>query len=1281
MCLFLRAKTRPHVKKADVITQVKRRSRLWKAFMVAAVAVVFATTYMLILPAITLENKTICGMEEHTHTEECYQEVATLSCTVEDADHQHTADCYTVTQELICQQEEHTHNSGCYADEAEEGQPLLASLFSAASNDTAIDFTDMITKVSMEVNNQTLNANSSGKYEIDDWTGIKFYIRYVLPGNKLSASQTKISYQLPFQIKAQETGNVYDNGTQAGTYVITQSGLITITFNNDYVTKNVNGSQLTGDIAFTSQGSLVRDGADEKTVKFNSSISYVFTKPVTEPGEVETSDLSASEKVLSTDGYKGTIALTLSSNAGTNNSAITVTNNLDKLKINGQISIKKPDGSTYTASSFPLTLDALSAGQSYVITYNTEFTGTVEQNQAVYASTNVTAKWTGVTGEKNVSAGSRYTYGGVFLKASGSAGNTSVTWTIDVNSDKLDIAGATLNDSYLGKVLKSSLRVKRDWNTIDETSGDYAVQTNASGYVSGILFNSSANGHYYQISYDMPVSLTLAKATYENAVTLVNNGLTYQATPTATYQGFNPVENTYKQSSLNSDGSRTVNWNATLNGGGVDDNGNSITAAGYEFSIDLDGTNHVFTKANLTALSNTLGSDGTIYAVDDSGNSVPLSSVSQTGRFKKLLVRMNKALAAGETLPVSYQTTVTEQPTTSTETYTSKLALSGYEGIGVGANYTYQNPISDDNNDNPDEVSKEDLEKNGNKLTWKNSINIPSDVDEDVIITDEFPDGTDLTQLTFLDTDLDLDKGKTTINYNGTDYEVETEKKDGKVTITIPKNLVAQIRGQNKNLITVVSLDEDSIPTEATDYENKVSLAKKATPDLVLGSLVNVTSVGGSSFDKASLQKSGTQVDEYVTYRVLVNPSNYVSDGDTKYFVRDTLKFDTWWLWKDFELVPSSVKVYKEDGKTPLSSYLYSYTTSEEVTNGTKEHGEVKKYMDFTIDYGGNVILEYTYKLVATQYGSNSAEITNAVAIGKTTPDQETTEWKGQIYAQKSSATVTATGATIYKIDETNANVKLDGAKFDLYKYNGSSYVKDGSYTTADGGKISLPDLSNDTAYYLEETAAPSGYSLPDNPKTYFYINNGGTKVKPDDFNGQELLSGGNLYIANQKAPSAQVLIQKVWIDKDGTDVSADKNGSIAVSLYKSTQNDLDVNGDIASQATKVEGDFTVSGDAKQWILLIDQLPLTENGQTLYYYVQETGVNGYEATYAATQQYTDTLGYTKVTITNTETAKEYVLPHTGGSGLFGYLAAGMLLMGGSALLMLRKLRKRKEGFV
>lgn len=75
----------------------KARLKKWKRITLAlSCVVVFCVVYALTLPAITLEGKTICGMEEHTHTEECYQDDK-LICDKEE--HQHTEDCYKKEEE------------------------------------------------------------------------------------------------------------------------------------------------------------------------------------------------------------------------------------------------------------------------------------------------------------------------------------------------------------------------------------------------------------------------------------------------------------------------------------------------------------------------------------------------------------------------------------------------------------------------------------------------------------------------------------------------------------------------------------------------------------------------------------------------------------------------------------------------------------------------------------------------------------------------------------------------------------------------------------------------------------------------------------------------------------------------------------------------------------------------------------------------------------------------------------------------------------------------------
>ena len=106
---------------AEPYASAHRRKRRWYQVMTClAAAVVFCTTYALILPAITLEKQ--CEIPEHTHTEACYTSVqGDLICTQStEPQHTHTEECYQETQALVCGMEEstgHTHGAECY-DEA-----------------------------------------------------------------------------------------------------------------------------------------------------------------------------------------------------------------------------------------------------------------------------------------------------------------------------------------------------------------------------------------------------------------------------------------------------------------------------------------------------------------------------------------------------------------------------------------------------------------------------------------------------------------------------------------------------------------------------------------------------------------------------------------------------------------------------------------------------------------------------------------------------------------------------------------------------------------------------------------------------------------------------------------------------------------------------------------------------------------------------------------------------------------------------------------------------------
>lgn len=77
----------------------KRRKRLgrWRYFVTLLSAlIVFCTVYALILPAITMERETVCGIAAHEHTEDCFDSGGELICTL--PEHSHDTDCYAAAK-------------------------------------------------------------------------------------------------------------------------------------------------------------------------------------------------------------------------------------------------------------------------------------------------------------------------------------------------------------------------------------------------------------------------------------------------------------------------------------------------------------------------------------------------------------------------------------------------------------------------------------------------------------------------------------------------------------------------------------------------------------------------------------------------------------------------------------------------------------------------------------------------------------------------------------------------------------------------------------------------------------------------------------------------------------------------------------------------------------------------------------------------------------------------------------------------------------------------------
>ena len=104
-------------KAAELSDNHKRQGRRKKLRSALAMAVALATLYALLLPAFTMAKTPYCGMEEHVHSDACYE----LTCGLEEGEgHHHGEACFEKQRVLVCGMEEkegHAHTDGCYVKE------------------------------------------------------------------------------------------------------------------------------------------------------------------------------------------------------------------------------------------------------------------------------------------------------------------------------------------------------------------------------------------------------------------------------------------------------------------------------------------------------------------------------------------------------------------------------------------------------------------------------------------------------------------------------------------------------------------------------------------------------------------------------------------------------------------------------------------------------------------------------------------------------------------------------------------------------------------------------------------------------------------------------------------------------------------------------------------------------------------------------------------------------------------------------------------------------------
>lgn len=308
----------------------KARLKKWKRITLAlSCVVVFCVVYALTLPAITLEGKTICGMEEHTHTEECYQDDK-LICDKDE--HQHTEDCYEKEEEQEPVEEENTQPD---TTESSDEVETVAEPEESKKDESNEEEQQESTQVTSEGFDLTSDANKissidwyyikdghetkidvAGNTEIPGDASIKISVSY--QGIQIDYLKTNYNRTLLFDLpgilrNAVAQGSVMSGSTKVGDVTV-DNRKVKVQFNEDYLNGliSVGKTTIDGDFYVTGEANLSNVPDEGKKTINIAGKDYILNfgeNPIAHYGKVDVK--KSCEKIDSKSDYiKYTITVT-----------------------------------------------------------------------------------------------------------------------------------------------------------------------------------------------------------------------------------------------------------------------------------------------------------------------------------------------------------------------------------------------------------------------------------------------------------------------------------------------------------------------------------------------------------------------------------------------------------------------------------------------------------------------------------------------------------------------------------------------------------------------------------------------------------------------------------------------------------------------------------------------------------------------------------------------------------------------------------------------------------
>ncbi len=515
---------------------------------------------------------------------------------------------------------------------------------------------------------------------------------------------------------------------------------------------------------------------------------------------------------------------------------------------------------------------------------------------------------------------------------------------------------------------------------------------------------------------------------------------------------------------------------------------------------------------------------------------------------------------------------------------------------------------------------------------------------------------------------------------SGNQWQLGYNSTDHTVSITVSK----LVSGKEYKIEYLYSVAFDTDPgwddllTAERKYENTASWGpsgnkKTATTTTTVTRKVEPLTKTGEQ------QNSNGEWSNCITYTVIINPEGVIlGDGETL-DLKDVMTVDTD---SGASFYGSNVKLYYYDHGKSVSEM--KPVPPSQYTNLKPEGNE---WLHMTVPDHTALLLQYDCIIANNR---NEPMLSNTVSLNTYKKEQEL-----HFQTNDSSVTVSSGQLVIKKVDGTTLN-PLQGAAFTLTPYGPSTKqfneAASLSGTTNASGELVFHITDNavlpHVLYRLQETSAPAGYIKDSTPRYVFFYEKGETPetVYRECFATDPVLEDGTTLPAENvtfgtttgattltvKNTYNRLTVTKTWLNASNNQ-TADEDDipreNIRVQLYRHK----------AGRTPEAYGEPVVLSKTNNWSHTWEgkDIPAKdENDEDWYYSVQEVDTGLWKTTYSANNE--DGIQTGSIYITNT-IYSSYVLPSTGGMGTVPFAAVGGMLTVGAALLLAKRKKHEEKG--